>query len=35
MKLIEHRGEILLGYATNLPKTTGRYGEMLCLILIP
>ncbi len=34
MKLIEYRGEVLSGYVPDLPKTTGRCGEMLCLILI-
>ncbi len=35
MKLIEYRGEVLSGYVPDLPKRTGRCGEMPCLILIP
>ena len=35
MKLIEDRGEVLSGHVPDLPKSTGRHGERLCLILIP
>lgn len=35
MKLIEYWGGVLSGYAPDLPKSTERHGEMLCLILIP
>ena len=34
MNLIEDWGEVLSGYFTDLPKSTGRHGERLCLILI-
>lgn len=32
--LIEHRGEVLLGKAHDLPKNKLRRGERLCLFLI-
>ena len=35
MNLIEDWGVVLSGYVPDLPKSTGRHGEMLCLILIP
>lgn len=35
MKLIEYRGRVLSGHVPDLPKSTERHGEMLCLILIP
>nr|DAF22792.1 MAG TPA: hypothetical protein [Caudoviricetes sp.] len=35
MKIIEYGGEVLSGYAPDLPQKNGRHGEMLCLILMP
>lgn len=32
MNLIEDWGEVLSGYVPDLPKSTGRHGERLCLI---